>query len=385
MKDMRKIMIFAVSLLFVSSGFAQQTTKKGKQKATVTEQLKPLKDVMGKYFLIGAAVDTTLVDGHNPAAEAIVKEQFNQVVAENCMKGEENHPEVNRFDFADGDKLADWAQKNGKTLIGHCLVWHSQPPKWMFTDANGKQVSRETLIGRMYNHIMTVVTRYKGKVKGWDVVNEAIEDDGSYRKSPYYKIIGPEYIELAFQFAHEADPDAELYINDYSMAKPAKREMYVKLLRNLKAKGLRIDAIGMQSHNGYNYPDYVEYEKSIEAFAAEGVKVMMTELDVNMLPNPKDFSGAEISQKFELQQKYNPYVDGLDKKAQKLFNQRYLDLFKIIERHKDVISRVTFWGVNDGTSWLNGWPVAGRTNYPLLFDRNNQAKPVVKDIEKLFE
>ena len=255
----------------------------------------------------------------------------------------------------------------------------------MFTDANGKTVSRETLIGRMYNHIMTVVDHYKGKVKGWDVVNEAIEDDGSYRQSPYYKIIGPEYIELAFQFAHEADPNVELYLNDYSMSKPGKRETYCKIIRNLKAKGLRIDAIGMQSHNGYDYPDYTEYEKSIEAFANEGVKVMLTELDMNMLPNPQGFGGAEISQKFELQKKFNPYVNGLDKKAQKLFNQRYLDLFKIVERHKDVISRVTFWGVNDGHSWLNGWPVPGRTNYPLLFDRDNQPKPVVKDIEKLFE
>ncbi len=380
-------MFLAVGLLLVSPGFAQKnaTASKQKQKSTVVEQLPALKDVLGKHFLIGAAVNTQLADGTDPGSEAVVKEQYNQVVAENCMKGEKNHPEVNRFDFADGDKLVEWAQKNGKTVIGHCLVWHSQPPRWMFTDANGKQVSREVLIGRMYNHIMTVVTHYKGKVKGWDVVNEAIEDDGSYRKSPYYNIIGPEFIELAFQFAHEADPDAELYLNDYSMAKPAKREMYVKLIRNLKAKGLRIDAIGMQSHNGYNYPDYVEYEKSIEAFAAEGVKVMLTELDINMLPNPHGFSGAEISQKFELQQKYNPYVNGLDKKAQKLFDQRYLELFKIIERHKDVISRVTFWGVNDGNSWLNGWPVAGRTNYPLLFDRNNQAKPVVKDIIKLFE
>ena len=374
---MRKISTLALGLMLTGAAFAQKTN--------TVAQTPTLQESLGKYFLIGAAIDTNLVNGKNPAIEAMVVKQFNQVVGENCMKGEENHPEVNRFDFRDGDKLADWAQRNNKTLIGHCLVWHSQPPKWMFTDAEGKQVSRETLIGRMYNHIMTVVTHYKGKVKGWDVVNEAIEDDGSYRKSPYYNIIGPEYIELAFQFAHEADPNVELYINDYSMAKPAKREAYCKILRNLKAKGLRIDAIGMQSHNGYNYPDYAEYEKSIEAFAAEGVKVMMTELDVNMLPNPEGFGGAEISQKYELQQKYNPYVNGLDKKAQKLFNQRYLDLFKIIERHKDVISRVTFWGTNDSSSWLNGWPIKGRTNYPLLFDRNNEMKPVGKEIVKLFE
>ena len=374
---MKKITTLALGLLLASAAFAQKGNK--------AEVLPSFQSTLGKHFLIGVAVDTRLPAGQDPAAEAIVKEQFNQVVAENCMKGEVNHPEVNRFDFTDGDKLVDWAQKNGKTVIGHCLVWHSQPPKWMFTDANGKTVSREVLIGRMYNHIMTVVTHYKGKIKGWDVVNEAFEDDGSYRKSPYYNIIGPEFIELAFQFAHEADPNVELYYNDYSTSKPGKREAICKLVRSLKSKGLRIDAVGMQSHNGYNYPDYAEYEKSIEAFAAEGVKVMMTELDVNMLPNPEGFGGAEISQNFELQAKYNPYVKGLDKKAQKLFNQRYLDLFKIIERHKDVISRVTFWGVNDGHTWLNDWPIKGRTNYPTLIDRNNQLKPVVKDIEKLFE
>ena len=374
---MKKITTLALGLLLASAAFAQKGNK--------AEVLPSFQSTLGKHFLIGVAVDTRLPAGQDPAAEAIVKEQFNQVVAENCMKGEENHPEVNRFDFTDGDKLVDWAERNGKTVIGHCLVWHSQPPKWMFTDANGKTVSREVLIGRMYNHIMTVVTHYKGKIKGWDVVNEAFEDDGSYRKSPYYNIIGPEFIELAFQFAHEADPNVELYYNDYSTSKPGKREAICKLVRSLKSKGLRIDAVGMQSHNGYNYTDYAEYEKSIEAFAAEGVKVMMTELDVNMLPNPEGFGGAEISQNFELQAKYNPYVKGLDKKAQKLFNQRYLDLFKIIERHKDVISRVTFWGVNDGHTWLNDWPIKGRTNYPTLIDRNNQLKPVVKDIEKLFE
>lgn len=372
--NMKKIMILAVGAIMATSVWAQKSPSQP-----------TLKDVLGKYFLVGAAVDRNLPAGEDPQAETLVKAQFNQVVAENCMKGELIHPEVNRYDWTDADRLVDWSQRNGMTLIGHCLVWHSQPPKWMFTDETGKNVSRETLIGRMYSHIMTVVTRYRGKIKGWDVVNEAFEDDGSYRKTPYYNIIGPEYLALAFQFAHEADPNAELYYNDYSMSKPGKREAVCQLVRQLKAKGIRIDAVGMQSHNGYNYPDYSDYEKSLEAFAAEGVKVMLTELDMNMLPNPKDFNGAEISQNFKLMEQYNPYVKGLDNKAQKLFNQRYLDLFRIVERHKDVISRVTFWGVNDSHTWLNDWPVKGRTNYPMLFDRDYQAKPVVKDILKLFE
>ena len=212
---MKRISTFALGLMLASAAFAQ----KGNNAPIPTFQ-----ETMGKYFLVGAAVNTFLPDGQDPAGEEVVKKQFNQVVAENCMKGEVNHPEVNRFDFTDGDKLADWAEKNGKTLIGHCLVWHSQPPKWMFTDDKGNLVSREVLIGRMYNHIMTVVTHYKGRVKGWDVVNEAFEDDGSYRKSLYYKIIGPEFIELAFRFAHEADPNVVIYYNDFSTSKPAKRE-----------------------------------------------------------------------------------------------------------------------------------------------------------------
>lgn len=366
---MKKIVTFVVGALFASSTFAQNIS---------------LKESLGKYFLIGTAVDTNLVCGHDPQAESLVKTQYNQIVPENCMKGEEIHPEIDRYDWHASDKTVEWAQQNDMTLIGHCLVWHSQAPKWLFVDKDGKPCSREVLIGRLYNHIMTVVTRYKGKIKGWDVVNEAFEDDGSYRKSTLYNIIGPEFIELAFQFAHEADPNAELYYNDYSMSKPGKREAVCQLVRSLKAKGIRIDAVGMQSHHGYNYPDWTEYEQSIEAISKEGVKVMLTEVDMNMLPNPQGFSGAEISQNFELQKQYNPYIKGLDKKAQKLFNQRYLDLFKIIERHKDDISRVTFWCVDDNHTWLNDWPIKGRTNYPALFDRQGKMKDVVKEIVKLF-
>ena len=254
----------------------------------------------------------------------------------------------------------------------------------MFTDDKGKPVTREVLIDRMYHHITTVVSHYSGRIKGWDVVNEAFNDDGTLRHTPYYNIIGPDYIELAFRFAHAADPDAELYYNDYNLSTPAKRESVCKLVRELKAKGLRIDAVGMQSHNGYNYPDLKNYEASIDSFAACGVKVQMTELDLNMLPNPKSFGGAEISQRYQYNKEYNPYVKGLDKKAQKVFDSRYLALFDIYRRHAAQIERVTLWGVTDGTSWLNNWPIPGRTNYPLLFDRQGKAKKVVKEICKKF-
>lgn len=344
-----------------------------------------LKDALGKYFLIGAAVDTSVTRGHNPVISDIVKNNFNSIVAENCMKGEEMRPSKDVFFWDDADKTVAFAERNGLTLIGHCLVWHSQPPKWMFTHDDGSTVSRHELIDRMYHHITTIMQRYKGKIKGWDVVNEAVEDDGTMRKTPYYNIIGEDYIKLAFQFAHAADPDAELYINDYSMAKPAKRATYMRIVKELlNTPGVRIDAIGMQSHNGMDYPNLAEYEKSIVEFASLGVKVMITEMDVNALPNPDQFGGAEISQKFEYEKKLNPYKDGMPKKAQKEWSNRMLDFFKIYWKHRDKISRVNMWGVTDTNTWLNDFPVAGRTNYPLLFGRDNKPKPVVDDIIKLF-
>jgi endo-1,4-beta-xylanase len=235
----RIILTAAASLFIMASACAQQPT---------------FKSTLGKHFLVGAAVDTQLVRDHDPRSAEIVKAQFNSIVAENCMKGEVIHPEVNRYDWTDADRTVEWGLRNGQAVMGHCLVWHPQPPRWMFTDEKGDTVSRETLIGRMYSHIMTVVSRYKGKIKGWDVVNEAVLDDGSMRPTPYYKIIGPEYIELAFRFAHEADPDAELYLNDYSMSNPGRRETYCRIVKDLQAKGITHRRHRLQSHHGTTSP-----------------------------------------------------------------------------------------------------------------------------------
>jgi len=369
---MKKILLFALAAVVCSC----QSTP---------EEPDTLKNTVGKSFLIGVAINVNEQTGQDPKVVDIIRTHFNQVTPENCMKQQELVPKQGEYNWKDADQYVKFAEDNGLKAIGHCLVWHAQAAPWFFTDSNGKEVSRDTLIQRMHDHISTVVGRYKGRIFGWDVINEAFEDDGSYRQTPYMKIIGPEYFELAFKFAHEADPDAELYYNDYSMAKPEKREAVCKLVRQLKEKGLRIDAVGMQSHNGTDYPDLKEYEITIDSLAATGVKVMMTELDLNMLPNPEGFGGAEISQKFENDPKYNPYVNGLDSVAEKLFEERYLAFFDIYSRHREQISRVTLWGVSDATSWLNGWPIPGRTNYPLLFDREYKAKPVVEKIAKLFK
>ena len=345
-----------------------------------------LKDAIGKYCLVGAAVNQWQSDGQVPEADAVIDRHFNCAVAENCMKSECLQPAEGMFDFRVADKFVSYCQKHQLKVIGHCLVWHSQAPDWMFTDGYcARPASKEVLRERMIKHIKTVVGHYKGQVHGWDVVNEAIEDDGSFRKSPFYNLLGEEFIELAFRAAHEADPDAELYYNDFSMAGPAKREAVCRLVRNLKAKGLRIDGVGMQSHNGLDYPNLTEYEKSIDAFAACGVKVMITELDINVLPNPQSFGGADISQNFEYQQKLNPYANGLPKDKAKELEERWMSLFNIYYRHRDQISRINLWGISDGGSWLNGWPIAGRTNYPLLFDRQYQPKPVVQKIINLYQ
>lgn len=344
-----------------------------------------LKDVLGKHFLVGAALNTQQTGiGADSMVTRTIENHFNSIVAENCMKPEALQPKEGQFKWRKADRFVKFGEDHGMTITGHVLVWHSQTPDWFFKDAEGKPASKELLTKRMRTHIHTVMGRYKGKIKGWDVVNEAIEDNGSYRQSPWYKIIGPEYIEMAFRFAHEADPDAELYYNDYSMSNPAKRETACRIVRDLKKKGLRIDAVGMQSHNGLGWPNLKEYEASIDAFAACGVKVMITELDLNVLPNPDSFGGAEVSQSFEYNEKMNPYKNGLpDDVAQKI-NQRWLDFFRIYKRHAEQISRVTLWGVSDEQSWMNDWPIKGRTAYALLFDRQYQPKAIVKDIIELY-
>nr|WP_302561677.1 MULTISPECIES: endo-1,4-beta-xylanase [Paraprevotella] len=346
------------------------------QKATT------MREAFADKFLIGTALNTRQVVSRDKALQALIKDNFSAVVAENCMKAEVLQPQEGVFNFKDGDRLCDLAEKNGQVVTGHCLIWHSQAPRWFFTDKDGKTVSREVLVQRMKDHIYKVVRHYKGRVKGWDVVNEAIEGNGDFRKSRFYKIIGPDFIRLAFQFAHEADPEAELYYNDYGMDSPGKREGVVRLIKDLKAHGCRIDAVGMQSHVGFNTP-LDEYEKSMDAFIAAGVKVMVTELDLSVLPWPKGNYGAAVETNFEYQKKIDPYKDGLPKAKAKEADDFYIKLFDIYLRHSKDLTRVTFWGVTDGDSWKNGFPVRGRTDYPLAFDRKMKPKGFVKTIVEM--
>lgn len=349
----------------------------GNQKATVVEE-PSLKDAVGDKFLIGVALNVNQSSGVDTSSIKLVKQHFNSIVAENCMKCEVIHPEEDRYDFTLADQFVSFGEKNGMAVIGHCLIWHSQLAPWFCVDEKGNNVTPEVLKQRMKDHITTIVTRYKGRIKGWDVVNEAILEDGSYRKSKFYEILGEEFIPLAFQYAHEADPDAELYYNDYAMNMPGKREGVVKLVSSLKEKGIRIDAVGMQGHMGMDYPDINEFEQSIVAFAGTGVKVMVTEWDMSALPTVKQ--SANISDTVAYQKMLNPYPETLPDSVSKAWNNRMKQFFDLFEKHADVISRVTAWGVSDGDSWKNDFPVKGRHDYPLLFDRNYQPKPFVKEI-----
>lgn len=344
----------------------------------MAQQHPGLKDAVQGKFLMGVAVNSAQIDGHDPEAEALITRHFNSLVAENVMKCEVIHPEEDRYDFAQADRFVDFGQRHHMAIIGHCLIWHSQCAPWFFTDAAGNEVSPEVLKQRMKSHIYTVVGRYRGKIKGWDVVNEAILEDGSFRKSKFYEILGEEYIALAFQYAHEADPDAELYYNDYGMSVPGRRDAVVKLIRTLKNRGLRIDAVGMQGHMGMDYPHVADFETSMLAFAAKGVGVMVTEWDMSALPTVSQ--SADISTRAEGNVSLNPYPDGLPDNVSRLWNERMKSFFSLFVRHADVLTRVTVWGLTDDCSWKNDFPVRHRRDYPLLFGRDRQPKPFVREI-----
>ena len=271
-----------------------------------------------------------------------------------------------------GDDLVKYAQKNHIKIHGHTLIWHSQTPRWVFEGPAGKPATRELVLKRMKNHIETVMKRYKGKIDAWDVVNEAFNEDGTLRNSKWKQIVGDDFIEKAFTFARAADPTAKLVYNDYNAYNPSKRDGIAKLARELKKKGL-IDAVGMQGHWQLGHPDAKLIEEAIKKYAAAGVQVMVTEMDIDVLPSA-GYTGADISQSREYQDALNPYTQGLPDDVSKKLADRYVSLFKVFLKNSKNIYSVTVWGLDDGSSWLNGFPVKNRTNHPLFFDRQLNKK-----------
>ena len=342
------------------------------KKKTLVNVEKPngLKEVYKNNFLIGVAINANQINEKNEVQNALIKTEFNSITPENIMKSLLIHPKKDTFNFELSDKLVGLAEKNNMHIQGHTLVWHSQLSPFF------KEIKDSTeMVNELKNHINTIVGRYKGKIDAWDVVNEALNDDGTLRKTAFLDALGEDYLSLAFDLTQKVDPDAELYYNDYSMTIPAKRAGAIKMIKRIQELGTKIDGIGMQGHWDLNTPSIEEIEKSIVEYAELGIKVAITELDVSVIPMPWDFSGADVNVKFESgDPTMNPYPEKLPDSIQVKLAERYEAIFKLFLKHEDKISRVTFWGVNDGDSWKNDWPINGRTNYPLLFDRNNEKK-----------
>jgi endo-1,4-beta-xylanase len=342
-----------------------------------------LKDAYRSAFRMGTAVNEDIVAGRDSAALRIVLQQFNSITAENVLKAGPLNPEPGVYNWGPADAFVEFGAKHGMFIVGHTLVWHNQTPPWFFTDTNGKPNTPQAQIERMRSHVETVATRYKGRIHAWDVVNEVIDNDGSYRPTTWVNAVGngDSLVTNAFRFAAQYAPGAELYYNDFNTWRPAKRDGIVRLVRMLQKQGIRIDGVGMQGHWGLNYPKLEYIEAAIDSFAALGVKVMITELDIDVLPLTREgqIIGQVMSDRqFQLEEFkdfLDPYRNGLPAEVQKQLADRYARIFEIFYRKRDKIDRVTFWGVHDDMSWKNGYPVPNRTNYPLLWGRDRRPKP----------
>jgi endo-1,4-beta-xylanase len=369
------ILVFTVMAILQSIN-AQKTRATKKNAVDKTS----LKTSYKNCFLIGAALNAAQIEEKEPNAAILVPQQFNTITSENIMKAEVIHPEWDTYNFDLADKFVAYGKKNNMFVVGHTLVWHSQLSPF----ANNIQ-SKDSFLLFFTNHINAIAGRYAGKINSWDVVNEALNEDGTLRKSVFLEKLGEDYIRKAFELAAKADPKAKLYYNDYNIEQPQKRAGTIALIKKIQASGTKIDGVGIQAHWSINGLPLKDIEEAILEFAALGLKVSFTELDLTVLPNPWDLVGAEVSQNFEGSPYMNPYIAGLPDSMQIKLAKEYEDLFKLFIKHKDKIERVTFWGVNDGQSWLNYWPIKNRTNHPLFFDRDFKPKLAYKKVMALVQ
>ncbi len=336
-----------------------------------------MKDVVGDHFHLGVALSLDQISGNESGAIAVVEKHFNSITPENILKWEEVHPEPGKYNFGPADRYVAFGEKHNMHIVGHTLVWHFQTPDWVFQDGSGKPLDRDALLRRMKDHISTVVGRYRGRIHGWDVVNEAIASDGQLRKSKWLEIIGEDYVLKAFEYAREADPAAQLYYNEYDYEIKPKCEGVIRLIADLQSKGVRVDGIGIQGHWFLDTPGIKEIESYILALSTLGVPLMITEMDVSALPfYPVDSPLVELSSlDSETQKKLNPYPDALPDSVENDLARRYAELFSLLHKHRDKLSRITFWAVHDGQSWRSYIPIQGRTDYPMLFDRHCKPRP----------
>jgi len=366
MKKLKKpIFLILTCGLVCFISFANKFVSESSSKLSLGAHFKDL-------FYMGAAINENTILGLDPKSATIVNREFNTITPENSLKWMFIQPKPNQFNFKAADKYVEMGLKNNMYIVGHALVWHAQLADFMQNLDN----SAETR-AHVDNHINTLVSRYKGKIDAWDVVNEAFEEDGSLRASVFYKNMGENYIEEVFRKTEKVDPDVDLIYNDYNLYKPKKRAAVLEMVKKFKANGTKINGVGVQAHWDLKSPSLEEIEQIILDVHAAGVYVSFTELDISVLPNPWEMVGAEVTQnfsKFEGDPKMNPYSNGLPDDVQEKLAKRYHDIFNLFVKHSDKINRVTFWGVMDKHSWLNDWPIKGRTNYPLLFDRDYQPK-----------
>jgi len=355
-------------LLLLSCHESRQLQSAANNNASAT---KGLKDAYAGYFPIGVAVSPYALKGDQGE---LIKHQFNSLTPENAMKMEPIHPRENEYNWRDADSIVAFAQRNGMRVRGHNLCWHNQAPKWMFVDNNGNRVSKEVLLQRLRDHIHAVVGRYKGKIYAWDVVNEAISDKPNeyLRNSEWLKICGEDYIAKAFQYAHEADPNAALFYNDYNEISAVKREKIYRLVKGLKDAGVPIHGVGLQAHWAINEPSREQLDSTIKRFADLGLKVQITELDISVYPKEHE---ARQRRTEDANTAFTPERE----EAQR---EKYKMAFELFRKYKKVISGVTFWNISDRHSWLDDFPVQGRKDYPLLFDKDLQPKKAYWDVVK---
>jgi endo-1,4-beta-xylanase len=320
--------------------------------------LPPLREAFKEYFPIGVCVNPQTLQTHRH----LIKGHFSSITAEDEMKFDRLQPEEGRFDFAEADAIVAFARENGLLIRGHTLVWHNQTPEWVFLDKEGRPAPRELVLQRMEEHITTVLSRYKADIKVWDVVNEVVSDREGYLrvKSPWYQRTGEEFIGRAFTCAHRVDPEAKLFYNDYNAAVPEKRERIVKLLRDLLDRGVPVHGMGIQGHWTIYDPSLSEIEAAIEAYAALGLEVQITELDVSLY-HWSDTGNFRV-----------PPPELLSRQA-----ERYRQIFELFRRYRGVITGVTLWGPADDRTWKDNFPVRGRKDWPLLFDENHRLKTVL--------
>jgi endo-1,4-beta-xylanase len=330
-----------------------------------------LKDYYANDFKIGAAIGSDILEKNDRELEALVIREFNSITPENCLKWESVRTADEGWNFNDGDKFVAFGEKNNMYTVGHALAWHSQIPDSVFKNAQGDYISAGHLKKKMENHISTLVGRYKGKIAAWDAVNEAIDDSAGkpLRKSHYFNILGEDFINHTFNLAHEVDPNAHLIYNDYNIEQTGKHEAAIALLMRMQKKGVPVSGLGIQAHWSIGGPSVEQIEKSIRNFAKLGLRVHLTELDIDVLPQVWDLPIAEVSTRFDYTPARDPYKNGLPKEIEKKLAKRWESIFKMLIRNRQHIDRVTTWGVSDDVSWLNNFPIKGRTDYPLLFDR----------------